>query len=57
MQDERYANNPAWADVQPIPQDDGANPLVPIAYSRECECLILCVTGMQPGFPYLRQLV
>ncbi|KAJ2965019.1 hypothetical protein NQZ79_g53 [Umbelopsis isabellina] len=35
MQDESYANNPVWADVQPIPQDDGANPLVPIAYSRE----------------------
>ncbi|KAG2178052.1 hypothetical protein INT43_003305 [Umbelopsis isabellina] len=35
MQDGHYASNPAWADVQPIPQDDGANPLVPIAYSRE----------------------
>jgi protein farnesyltransferase/geranylgeranyltransferase type-1 subunit alpha len=36
MQKDSYAENPEWADVQPIPQDDGVNPLVPIAYSREC---------------------
>ncbi|KAI8581566.1 hypothetical protein K450DRAFT_231939 [Umbelopsis ramanniana AG] len=35
MQTDSYANNPEWEDVQPIPQDDGENPLVPIAYSRE----------------------
>ncbi|GAB5586626.1 CAAX geranylgeranyltransferase alpha subunit [Umbelopsis nana] len=35
MQKDSYSDNPNWADVQPIPQDDGANPLVPIAYSHE----------------------
>ena len=39
MQKDCYSDNPNWADVQPIPQDDGANPLVPIAYSHECKIL------------------
>ena len=26
-----------WSDVVPIPQDDGPNPVVKIAYSAECE--------------------
>ncbi|GFZ49588.1 hypothetical protein JCM24511_07708 [Saitozyma sp. JCM 24511] len=26
-----------WADITPIPQDDGPDPLVPIMYSTECE--------------------
>lgn len=30
-----YCDNLEWKDVTPIPQDDGPNPLVPIAYSRE----------------------
>lgn len=36
MSDILYCENPEWADVTPIPQDDGPNPLVPIAYSKEC---------------------
>jgi protein farnesyltransferase/geranylgeranyltransferase type-1 subunit alpha len=36
MSDLLYCENPEWADVSPIPQDDGPNPLVPIAYSKEC---------------------
>lgn len=27
-----------WKDVTPIEQDDGANPLVPIMYTEDCEC-------------------
>ncbi|KAG1144908.1 hypothetical protein G6F37_008233 [Rhizopus arrhizus] len=30
-----YCENPDWKDVTPIPQDDGANPLVPIAYAED----------------------
>ncbi|KAG0241592.1 protein farnesyltransferase [Mortierella sp. GBAus27b] len=36
MADEQpFYEKPEWADVVPIPQDDGPNPLVPIAYSKE----------------------
>jgi hypothetical protein len=26
-----------WKDVKPVPQNDGADPVCPIAYSRECK--------------------
>ena len=28
-----------WKDVQPVPQDDGPNPVVKIAYTKRCEQL------------------
>lgn len=31
-----YSEDPAWADIAPLPQDDGsANPLAAIAYAQE----------------------
>lgn len=32
-----YRNRKDWADVTPLEQDDGQNPVVEIAYSDRCE--------------------
>lgn len=32
-----YCNRPEWADVEPLPQDDGPYPVVRIAYTDKCE--------------------
>lgn len=30
-----FSRRPGWSDVTPVPQDDGPNPVVPIAYRDE----------------------
>ena len=32
-----YRERKTWADVVPVPQDDGPDPACPIAYTDECE--------------------
>ena len=32
-----FSTRVGWEDIIPIPQDDGPNPIVPIAYSNSCK--------------------
>lgn len=35
-----------FEDVKPIPQDDGPDPVVSIAYKHNCECIRLLLASM-----------
>ncbi|DBA01002.1 TPA: hypothetical protein N0F65_006263 [Lagenidium giganteum] len=42
----RYRDDPAWADVEKIPQDDGPNPIVRLAYSANFTDVMDCFRGV-----------
>jgi hypothetical protein len=36
-EDVMWSKRPEWQDVEPVPQDDAPNALVPIAYHEYCK--------------------
>lgn len=34
-----FADRPEWADVVPLEQYEGINPIAPIFYTPECACI------------------
>lgn len=36
-----YSFNPEWADIKPIPLDNGPNQLITIAYNKECKLFVV----------------
>ena len=41
-----FADRHEWADVVPLEQYEGVNPLAPILYSPVCECSYACLGGL-----------
>lgn len=46
-----YSERKDWADVTPIPQYEGVNPIAPIFYTPECESWIFrwALTHLDPS--------
>ncbi|KAL4176141.1 hypothetical protein KRP22_001095 [Phytophthora ramorum] len=42
----KYSEDPAWADVAKVPQDDGPDPIVSIAYSSDFTDVMDCFRGV-----------